>query len=204
MPGTIANFFGRVCNQLGSVFPPGSSSSFDEKSDSASAVVGLTESTHDRKRPRKMPFTVETFQHVMERMSISSSWVASVICRADVPAFEKTVTQMPLYQSSSAAGETEQAIGKGIFLPTQMNFPRLTFDSLQFPNKQCVAKRFGFVCHPLSDPKANVCRSLRLLQGAGKDSHLVPQASGRGCDPSDGSCGNIGRTGASEAIQSCR
>lgn len=115
-----------------------------------------------------MPFTVETFQHVMERMSISSSWVASVICRADVPAFDKTVTQMPLYQSSSAAGETEQAIGKGIFLPTQMNFPRLTFDSLQFPNKQCVAKRFAFVCHPLSDPKANVCRSLRCSRGQEK------------------------------------
>jgi len=115
MPGTIADLFGRLLNQLGSVLPPGGSPSFDEKSDSASVVVDLAESTHDRKRLRKMPFTVETFQYVMKRMSMHNS-VARVIGRARTPFFEKATTEMPLYPSSCATGETEPAISKSGYL----------------------------------------------------------------------------------------
>ncbi|KAK0746654.1 hypothetical protein B0T18DRAFT_412099 [Schizothecium vesticola] len=107
-PTTIAKF-GRLRNQLDSVLPPGSSQSFGQKYDSASTVVDLTESAHDRKLLRKMPFTVKTFQYVMKRMSMHS-WVARVIGRAHAPFFEKATTEMPLYPGSCSTGETERAI----------------------------------------------------------------------------------------------
>ena len=111
MPGTIADLLGQFLNQLGSVLPPRSSPSFDEKSDSTSVVVDLAESAHDSKRLRRVPFTVETFQYVMKRMSMHSS-VARVIGRARTPFFERATTEMPLYPSSCATGETKPAISK--------------------------------------------------------------------------------------------
>jgi hypothetical protein len=120
MPGTIANPFVRFGNQLRSVLSPESSSSFGQKSDCASTAVDLAESVHDRKRLRKMPFTVETFQYVMKRMSVHSC-VARLICQADVPTFQKTTTEMTLYPSSCATGEAEPAIRKSGYLAADVD-----------------------------------------------------------------------------------
>ena len=89
----------------------GSSSSVDKKMHKASVAVQSAESTHDRKRLRKMPFTIKTFRYVMKRMS-AHSWVARVISRADVPTFERAAAEMPFYSSDSVKGESERAISK--------------------------------------------------------------------------------------------
>jgi hypothetical protein len=73
-----------------------------------------------------MPFTVETFQYVMKRMSMHS-WVAKVIGRAHAPFFEKATTEMPLYPSSCATGETEQAISKSGYVAADVDEPSKTY-----------------------------------------------------------------------------
>ncbi|KAK1829013.1 hypothetical protein QBC39DRAFT_357823 [Podospora conica] len=109
MLGKVFNSLGRLCNQIYSVLPLGSSTSIDDKFNAASVAVDSEKPAHDRKRLRKMPFTVKTFQYVMKRMSIHN-WVTRVISRADVSTFEQTTTEMALYSSSCAAGKIERAI----------------------------------------------------------------------------------------------
>lgn len=63
---------------------------------------GIPHSTPDRKqRLRRVPFTFTLFRTIARRMSIHS-WIMRVISRANVPSFERTITEMPLY---SAFGE---------------------------------------------------------------------------------------------------
>ncbi|KAL2195582.1 hypothetical protein P885DRAFT_40141 [Corynascus similis CBS 632.67] len=57
---------------------------------------------HNRKKLRNMPFTLDTFRFVSKMMSIHS-WIGRLISRANVPAFERTLTEMPLYTSTGGS-----------------------------------------------------------------------------------------------------
>ena len=66
----------------------------------------------NRKTLRNMPLTLETFRLVSKRMSLHS-WIGRLISRANVPAFERTLTEMPLY-TSTAGGKSTMARQKAI------------------------------------------------------------------------------------------
>ena len=66
----------------------------------------------NRKTLRNMPFTLETFRLVSKRMSLHS-WIGRLISRANVPAFERTLTEMPLY-TSTADGKNMMARQKAL------------------------------------------------------------------------------------------
>ncbi len=71
----------------------------------------------DWKTLRNMPLTLETFRLVSKRMSLHS-WIGRLITRANVPAFERTLTEMPFYKST-ADGESmmvrQKAISRWIY-----------------------------------------------------------------------------------------
>ena len=52
-----------------------------------------------KQRLRAVPFTSSLFRTIVRRMSIHS-WIIRLISRANVPAFERTLTEMPLYSES--------------------------------------------------------------------------------------------------------
>lgn len=68
---------------------------------------------HNRKKLRNMPFTLDTFRFVSKMMSIHS-WIGRLISRANVPAFERTLTEMPLYTSTGGSMVRQKAISKWI------------------------------------------------------------------------------------------
>ncbi|KAH6847084.1 hypothetical protein B0I37DRAFT_137773 [Chaetomium sp. MPI-CAGE-AT-0009] len=71
--------------------------------------VSKTPCGDHRKQLRNMPFTLDTFRFVSKRMSLHS-WITRLISRADVPAFERTLTEMPLYTSTGVGVVREKAI----------------------------------------------------------------------------------------------
>jgi hypothetical protein len=77
-----------------------------DSGDSDSEIDGPAPSSvppiDQKQRLKKVPFTLTLFQFITRRMSIHS-WITRLINRADVPAFERTWTEMPLY---SGLGET--------------------------------------------------------------------------------------------------
>jgi hypothetical protein len=63
-----------------------------------------------RHQPLKaVPFTLERFQMIAQRMSVHS-WITRLINRADVPAFDRTWTEMPLYSGSGENMGAQKAI----------------------------------------------------------------------------------------------
>ena len=58
-----------------------------------------TSSPDQKQRLRRVPFTSTLFRMIARRMSIHS-WIVRVISRANVPSFERTFTEMPLYSAS--------------------------------------------------------------------------------------------------------
>ncbi|KAK4119078.1 hypothetical protein N657DRAFT_650634 [Parathielavia appendiculata] len=71
--------------------------------------VSKTPRGDHRKRLRNMPFTADTFRLLSRRMSIHS-WIGRLISRANVPAFERTLTEMPLYTSTGESMVRQKAI----------------------------------------------------------------------------------------------
>ncbi len=69
--------------------------------------VSKTPHSDGRKTLRNLPLTLETFRLVSKRMSLHS-WISRLISRANVPAFERTLTEMPLY-TSTADGKSVMA-----------------------------------------------------------------------------------------------
>ncbi|GAB1316369.1 hypothetical protein MFIFM68171_06579 [Madurella fahalii] len=72
-------------------------------------LVSATPRVDQRKRLRHMPFTLETFRLIAKRMSLHS-WIVRLISRANMPAFERTVTEMPLYSNAGRDLEGQKAI----------------------------------------------------------------------------------------------
>jgi hypothetical protein len=66
-----------------------------------------------RKKLRNLPFTLDTFRLVSKRMS-AHSWIGRLISRANVPAFERTLTEMPLYTSTGDSMVRQKAISEWI------------------------------------------------------------------------------------------
>ncbi|KAK3296415.1 uncharacterized protein B0H64DRAFT_169712 [Chaetomium fimeti] len=75
----------------------------------ASDSESHTRRSDHRKKLRNMPFTLDTFRLVAKRMSIHS-WIGRLISRANVPAFERTLTEMPLYTSTGVGVVRQKAI----------------------------------------------------------------------------------------------
>jgi hypothetical protein len=75
--------------------------------------VSETPRGDNRKRLRNMPFTLDTFRLLSKRMSIHS-WIGRLISRANVPAFERTLTEMPLYTSTAESMVRQKAISEWI------------------------------------------------------------------------------------------
>ena len=71
-----------------------------------------------RRRLSRVPFTLALFQTVVRRMSIHT-WIMRLISRANVPAFERTFTEMPLYSRSGASMGSQKAISE---FPTPFYF----------------------------------------------------------------------------------
>lgn len=64
-----------------------------------------------RRRLSRVPFTKAIFQTVVQRMAIHT-WILRLISRANVPAFERTFTEMILYSCSGESMGSQKAISE--------------------------------------------------------------------------------------------
>lgn len=122
MAGSAAASFLHGCRATAGYLKGLNNTSSNEKADRAAPAEDFNRSPpiapksgDHRKRLRNMPFTLKTFRFVAKRMSIHS-WIGRVISRADVPTFERTVTEMPLYLSTGKRTEGQRAISKLIHI----------------------------------------------------------------------------------------
>ncbi|GAB1315707.1 Magnesium transport protein CorA, transmembrane region [Madurella fahalii] len=72
-------------------------------------TVSVRPNGDQRQRLRNIPFTFALFQFIVRRMSIHS-WINRLISRANVPAFERTVTEMPLYSGNGENRGPQKAL----------------------------------------------------------------------------------------------
>jgi len=77
--------------------------------------VGIPLSTIKYQRNlRNVPFTSAMFRFIVKRMSIHH-WILRLVSRANVPAFERTVTEMPLYSANGESMGPEKSISQSCF-----------------------------------------------------------------------------------------
>ncbi|KAK0643152.1 hypothetical protein B0T16DRAFT_415420 [Cercophora newfieldiana] len=118
-PTAMARFYGvcrNVVTAVTSVLSKSPRKSSDEKrnnpmSGSEKDHVIPAPSSHisQKHRLRSVPFTSTLFRTITRRMSIHS-WIIRLISRANVPAFERTLTEMPLYSWSGEKLGPQKAI----------------------------------------------------------------------------------------------
>jgi len=85
--------------------------------------ASATSHNRHRHRLRNMPFSFEMFQFIVKRMSIHS-WIGRLINRANVPAFERTMAEMPLYCAgkSSAQKAISKSRSRSTLLKQELNW----------------------------------------------------------------------------------